>query len=158
MTALRSDVVAILRGLCGLPTDNLEPHDYASLEALQDRAVMLLDEHNRATAQRKAAMDRRREQDRTRDRKPLEPRRKSDAVWLRARVKVMRRAGGLCEVAVEGCTLHAVHVHHRLMRSQGGGHELSNLLAVCSRCHDWVHSHPKVSYAEGWLLHAEAVS
>lgn len=32
--------------------------------------------------------------------------------------------------------------HHKLARSQGGGHEPSNLIDICSQCHGWVHDNP----------------
>lgn len=45
-------------------------------------------------------------------------------------------------------------MHHRKMRSQGGGHTASNLLHLCFPCHTYVHEHPADSYANGWLLHS----
>jgi 5-methylcytosine-specific restriction endonuclease McrA len=44
------------------------------------------------------------------------------------------------------------HVHHVLPRSQGGGHDLSNLLLVCTVHHGWIHANPARSYTLGLLL------
>lgn len=35
-----------------------------------------------------------------------------------------------------------IHAHHRIPISQGGGHELSNLVSVCRSCHEAIHGHP----------------
>lgn len=69
------------------------------------------------------------------------------------RTEVSARSHGLCEARVPGCcTGRAAHLHHRLMRSQGGQHTAGNALDLCSACHSWIHHHPAVSYANGWLL------
>lgn len=73
------------------------------------------------------------------------------------RLAVEQRARGFCEVSANGCGIKGHHLHHRLMRSQGGGHDPANLLLVCWRCHDYIHSHPEYAYERGWLLHAGAV-
>lgn len=61
-----------------------------------------------------------------------------------------------CEAGTQVCTGRAAHRHHRRMRSQGGGNEPSNLLAVCPSCHDYIHAHPSESYERGWLLRRPA--
>lgn len=61
---------------------------------------------------------------------------------------VWRRCGGRCE----RCGRPAAHLHHRLMRSQGGGHTADNLAALCGPCHRRVHDFPAESYAAGWLI------
>jgi hypothetical protein len=91
--------------------------------------------------------------DRRNERKPA-PKARKASDWEKARQKVMRRSGGACEVQADGCGVRAVHVHHRLMRSQGGGDEPANLLAACRSCHNHVHDHPAEAYDAGWLLHA----
>jgi hypothetical protein len=58
---------------------------------------------------------------------------------------VLDRADGACE----GCGrwFSALQIHHRRYRSRGGGHEVSNLLALCGMgnvqnggCHGVAHS------------------
>ncbi len=58
---------------------------------------------------------------------PTLPRRKTPS--LRAR----ERDGGFCRVP--GCSRAADDAHHRRFRSHGGGHELTNLVSVCSFHH-----------------------
>lgn len=59
-----------------------------------------------------------------------------------------------CEAHINDvCCGRAVHRHHRLMRSQGGGDEASNTLDLCSPCHLFIHGHPAFSYERGFLLH-----
>lgn len=66
---------------------------------------------------------------------------------------VMERSGGVCEAMIfPVCTGQVGHWHHRLMRSQGGKHEVHNGLALCSACHAWIHAHPEQSYKLGWLV------
>lgn len=70
---------------------------------------------------------------------------------------VRRRSGGFCQVLALGCMGKGVHLHHRLMRSQGGGHEAENLTLCCESCHSFIHANPEWSYERGWLLHRETV-
>ena len=56
-----------------------------------------------------------------------------------------------------GLTLREpVAVHHRKLRKHGGKDALSNLIALCSTCHniapDSVHQNPEMSYRYGWLV------
>ena len=73
------------------------------------------------------------------------------------REAVRRRSSGRCEVDAPGCRVVAVHMHHRLTRAQGGGHEAENLLLVCDSCHRYIHDQPEYAYERGWLLHRETV-
>lgn len=67
------------------------------------------------------------------------------------------RSGGYCEArAVQDCSGYATHRHHRKLRRHGD-HTLSNLLHVCTTCHDAIHgplAASRQSYIRRWLLHA----
>ena len=41
--------------------------------------------------------------------------------------------------------------HHVTRRSQGGGHDLPNLLTLCDFHHRWVHDHPAEAKSLGFL-------
>lgn len=64
------------------------------------------------------------------------------------RRRVVEVAGGRCW----RCAKRGGHVHHRQLRSQGGPHIPSNLILVCLTCHDWIHHHPTMALARGWLV------
>lgn len=64
---------------------------------------------------------------------------------------VRRRSANQCEVRSRGCTKHAKHFHHRLLR-RFGDHRDVNCLHVCSRCHLTIHENPELSYVMGWLV------
>lgn len=56
-----------------------------------------------------------------------------------------------------GKFLHdGVAVHHRKLRKHGGTNDITNLIALCSSCHniapDSVHQNPRISYEQGWLV------
>ena len=51
----------------------------------------------------------------------------------RARREVFGRHNGLC--GVPGCSAEAQHEHHIVYRSQGGGNETENLVALCAAHH-----------------------
>jgi 5-methylcytosine-specific restriction endonuclease McrA len=53
---------------------------------------------------------------------------------------IRQRDGEQCRYCGTSATLH---VHHVRYRSEGGGHEEENLLTLCLRCHDRVHSNKK---------------
>jgi len=76
--------------------------------------------------------------------------------WQKGSAAAKKRSNGRCEAGTEVCTGKAAHVHHRLMRSQGGGHEPSLLLAVCLPCHGHIHANPAKSYEAGWLIRSGA--
>jgi hypothetical protein len=64
------------------------------------------------------------------------------------------RSGGFCEARTPACPEgrhEGVHAHHIRLRSQGGGHDPANGLLVCAASHRWIHDHPAISYANGWL-------
>lgn len=68
---------------------------------------------------------------------------------LSIRQQVWARSGGLCEC---GCGQRAIHIHHRKLRSQGGRHELPNLLHLSGACHDRAHANPERAYDLGLLV------
>lgn len=66
---------------------------------------------------------------------------------------VEARAHCNCEAMIPGvCNLRGEHLHHRLMRSQGGQHTAANLIHVCHLCHQWIHAHPARAYKLGLLV------
>lgn len=71
-----------------------------------------------------------------------------------ARRIVAERCGGRCE----RCGAPEYTVHHRRKRSQGGGWEPSNLLALCGHgtagCHGHVEANPNWATALGFWLRA----
>lgn len=66
--------------------------------------------------------------------------------------EVIKRAASCCEASTPVCTFRPEQIHHRRMRSQGGGDEPVNLLHVCGACHRFIHDNPAQSYERGWLL------
>lgn len=55
----------------------------------------------------------------------------------RVRALVLERAGHRCERC--GSTWR-LELHHRLRRSQGGGHTPGNLAVLCQTCHRGIHA------------------
>lgn len=57
------------------------------------------------------------------------------------RAEVLKRAENRCERCKRPSTsVGPLDLHHRLARSQGGGHEAANLRALCRVCHAQVHA------------------
>ncbi len=80
-------------------------------------------------------------------------RRKYQAEFHAASEAVRYRSGAMCEARIENvCTVRAIHVHHRLMRSSGGGNQVANLLHLCRACHEFIHAHPEWSRERGFIL------
>jgi 5-methylcytosine-specific restriction endonuclease McrA len=50
----------------------------------------------------------------------------------------------------------AMHVHHRVRRSQGGQDEPWNLITLCAAHHSWVHANPYAARRLGYLLASHA--
>lgn len=80
---------------------------------------------------------------------------KADRVYAKARQAVFARAGWECEANVEGICPPGAHraevVHHRRLRSQGGTHDLSNLVALCDTAHRWAHDNPLAAQQLGLI-------
>jgi 5-methylcytosine-specific restriction endonuclease McrA len=53
---------------------------------------------------------------------------------------ILERDGWKCRSCFSRC---ALHVHHIVFRSQQGPDEASNLITLCSSCHDGVHKDVK---------------
>jgi hypothetical protein len=54
------------------------------------------------------------------------------------------------------CQRRSVDIHEPLMRSRGGSIlDVDNTVAVCRRCHDWIHQNPVVATELGLLRSAE---
>ena len=51
------------------------------------------------------------------------------------RQRVIDRAGGLCEVCRTRGDFRGLAIHHKVKRSQGGKHELNNLILLCGLHH-----------------------
>lgn len=84
-------------------------------------------------------------------RSPLKVKRRGEYQWRKARKAALERSGGRCEGRLPCCTGTAEHVHHVVRRSQGGSNEVGNLLALCFRCHEWVHANPVAAVKKGLL-------
>jgi len=69
---------------------------------------------------------------------------------------VKTRANGVCEAKTSQCVGRVDHLHHRVLRSQGGKHTVENLLAVCMSCHSFIHHHPQLSVENGWIVKSQA--
>ena len=70
-------------------------------------------------------------------------------------IEVRDRSRGRCEAGVSpDCTGRGEHLHHKLMRSQGGADIAANVIDLCLPCHTHVHANPKQSYELGYLAHA----
>lgn len=76
--------------------------------------------------------------------------------------QVLERSGGVCERTItyhfgynkkrERCWRNAEEIHHILARSQGGKHELPNLLVLCKECHFWATNNPTAAKREGIVI------
>lgn len=58
------------------------------------------------------------------------------------------REDGLCQ----RCTREASDVHHRKLRSRGGGDDDVNCVLLCAECHTWCHRNPAVATETGWMV------
>lgn len=84
-------------------------------------------------------------------RNPIKRKHKVDGRLVKSRKLVAERCQGACEARTDVCTGQAEAVHHMLRRSQGGGHDVDNLLAVCTACHQFIHGNPAKAVALGLL-------
>ena len=77
-----------------------------------------------------------------------------DAEWSEAREAALRRDLFCCQARRRGipepCFGHT-HVHHIKRRSQGGSHQLENLVTLCLWHHHWVHANVAAARELGLL-------
>lgn len=68
---------------------------------------------------------------------------------------VQERANGYCETCGGSAQL-SMALHHRKLRSRGGGHTVSNLISVHHGCHnlntDSIHLSPGNAQNKGWIV------
>lgn len=79
--------------------------------------------------------------------------------WNRARHATWERDNHRCvRCAVylpmtDVAELDRPQCHHRKLRSRGGALlDLSNLIMLCARCHDWCHKNVKEATKAGWIV------
>ena len=71
------------------------------------------------------------------------------------RAEVRRRSSSQCEARFsEDCTGRADHLHHVVLRSQGGNNMADNLVSCCYACHAELHDHPLRARAAGLIRSA----
>lgn len=60
----------------------------------------------------------------------------------------------------ERCHRQRSHDPHERQRRSQGGSPLDELIIsmICRGCHDWIHEHPLLAHAEGWLVRRGDVS
>ncbi|MFG1794230.1 HNH endonuclease [Nocardia sp. NPDC049149] len=92
-----------------------------------------------------------REQKAPKQPKGLRRRAKSDPSRA-TRSAVKSRAQMRCERCAKDLTWEGGEIHHLKNRSQGGGHELTNLALLCLECHGWATAHPHAAHEEGFTL------
>jgi len=74
----------------------------------------------------------------------------ADAAALeKARPLVWTRDGGRCQRC--GGALHPARWDCHHIGRRRAGHAIDNLLALCRRCHRWIHEHPTESREAGFL-------
>ena len=156
MTTARRQEIEAIRTLVNLhdpdtQPDEWQPEDHAAAEAAAYALGPLLRRAARDTDARDAARARRA----TAEALARRHRKLSPPELIRAKREVRQRAGGRCEAMTPVCSCRHEHTHHRRLRSQGGGHDAANLLAVCRPCHDYIHAHPLESYVEGWMVRSK---
>lgn len=70
--------------------------------------------------------------------------------------EVVERDKGECQrCGSYGTPTYPNQVHHRRIADRRENtHVAERLVVLCCRCHQEVHSHPAISYEDGWLLHS----
>lgn len=74
----------------------------------------------------------------------------SNPIPKRARAVIKERDGGHCLRCGAG---GGIEVHHRRRRGIGEDpHAYCNLMSLCATCHPWVHAHPELARAAGFIV------
>lgn len=149
---------AAMEALMALPDDDWSPADWACFESIRAQVGPELAQHQRKTAAkpsvkpapRPVVVNRKKRAARERADKRAEA--TAGETWERNRTLALARSGGFCGASLPGCTIYAVHVHHKAGRVGPGANELGMLLAVCERCHADIHAHPERSYQLGHMV------
>jgi hypothetical protein len=82
------------------------------------------------------------------------------ADWDERRRLVHLRDEGRCRRCGFAITLEVCHIHHIVRRSDGGGHEFSNLVTLCKDCHilmpghDFMRGIDRYFVSNGGVIHA----
>lgn len=65
------------------------------------------------------------------------------AGWWELSAAVRKRSKGKCEAVLKGvrCGAPAVDVHHIVSLNSGGTNALTNMVHLCTSCHDRRHTH-----------------
>ena len=61
-----------------------------------------------------------------------------------------------CQARAKGCQGLALEKHHKLKR-RFRDESPENFLYVCSRCHNFIETHPKEAYERGWSIRGNAL-
>lgn len=82
------------------------------------------------------------------------PRTHHDSDYYENRAKALIRDDFTCQahrIGLPECGRRTVHmeIHHIKWLSRGGTHELTNLVTICSDCHDKIHPWRKMMLASG---------
>jgi len=74
--------------------------------------------------------------------------------WFRARQAALERDDGRCQFPgcneTEATLGRNMHVHHIVPISQGGTHDLDNLVCLCPKHHNKCEGHPELLGKDGW--------
>lgn len=70
---------------------------------------------------------------------------------------ILERDGSRCVRCLRAVEGAPASIHHRKLRRHGD-HSAANGIVLCGTgttgCHGWVHAHPELAYAHGWMVHS----
>jgi hypothetical protein len=70
------------------------------------------------------------------------------------RTSIIERAEYRCDLCCKALSPERWQCHHRQLRAQLGPDHVANLLALHTRCHEWIHNNPQWGYAHGFMVPA----